>query len=158
MKSPSKFKKDYYAGALMMLIGLSAVVAAIPYRIDSLARMGPGFFPCAIGVLMAITGMLIAISARSQDEPAAPMPGHLHGMPDLRGAVCIILSILAFIGFGEYLGLVPATFAIVFISAMGDRSNSFVQSVVLAIGMSVIAAVVFWWALKLQMPLFKWGV
>ena len=153
----SQFKKDYYAGALMVLIGVSACAASVPYRIESLARMGPGYFPFAIGVLMAITGLLIAISARGQDAPAEPMPGHLHGMPDLRGAFCIILSILAFIGFGQYLGLIPATFAIVFISAMGDRSNTVVRSAILAVAMSAIAAVVFWWALQLQFPLFKWG-
>ena len=153
----SQFKKDYYAGGLMVLIGVSACAASVPYKIDSLARMGPGYFPFAIGVLMAITGLLIALSARSQDVPPEPMPGHLHGMPDLRGAICIILSILAFIGLGQYLGLIPATFAIVFISAMGDRSNTVVKSLILAVGMSVIATVVFWWALQLQMPLFKWG-
>jgi hypothetical protein len=153
----SQFKKDYYAGGLMVLIGVSACAASVPYKIDSLARMGPGYFPFAIGVLMAITGLLIALSARSQDVPPEPMPGHLNGMPDLRGAICIILSILAFIGFGQYLGLVPATFAIVFISAMGDRSNTVVKAAILAVAMSAIAAVVFWWALQLQMPLFKWG-
>jgi hypothetical protein len=157
MKSPSQFKKDYYAGALMVLIGLGACTASVSYKIQTLARMGPGYFPFAIGVLMVITGVLIAISARGQDAPPPPMPGHLHGMPDLRGAACIIASIVAFIGFGEYLGLVPATFAVVFISALGDRTNTVGKSLILAVGMSVIATVVFWWALQLQMPLFKWG-
>ena len=50
-----------------------------------------------------------------------------------------------------------ATFAIVFISTLGDRKNTVKQAFVLSIGMSVIAVVVFWWALQLQLPLFRWG-
>ncbi|MFP3711527.1 tripartite tricarboxylate transporter TctB family protein, partial [Paraburkholderia sp. SIMBA_009] len=48
-------------------------------------------------------------------------------------------------------------FAIVFISALGDRKNTVKQAFVLSLGMSVIAVVVFWWALQLQLPLFRWG-
>ena len=79
-------------------------------------------------------------------------------MPDLRGGICIILGVLAFLLFGVYGGLVPATFAIVFISALGDRSNAVVQSVLLARAVCMVAIVVFWWGLQLQMPLFQWGM
>jgi hypothetical protein len=158
VKGLHKLKKDYYAGALMIVVGLGAVYASVAYRLGTLARMGPGFFPCAIGVLMAITGVLIALTARSETGPAAPVSGHVpKGMPDLRGGICIILGILAFLAFGKYFGLIPATFAIVFISALGDRSNSVVQALLLSLAMCVIAAVVFWWALQLQLPLFRWG-
>ncbi|MNI53324.1 Tripartite tricarboxylate transporter TctB family protein [compost metagenome] len=78
-------------------------------------------------------------------------------MPDLRGSVCIILGILAFLLLGEYGGLLPATFAIVFISALGDRKNTIKQAILLSVAMSAIAVVVFWWALQLQLPLFRWG-
>ncbi|XAH25884.1 tripartite tricarboxylate transporter TctB family protein [Xylophilus sp. GW821-FHT01B05] len=157
MKSPSHFKKDYYGGALMVLVGLGATYASVQYRLGTLAHMGPGFFPCAIGVLMVVCGVLIAASARSDTAPAAPAVGHAHGMPDMRGAICIILGVLAFLLFGEYLGLLPATFAIVFISAMGDRSNSWLQALLLSLAMMAVATIVFWWALQLQLPLFKWG-
>ena len=78
-------------------------------------------------------------------------------MPDIRGGICIILGILAFLLFGEYGGLLPATFAIVFISALGDRDNTLTEALLLSLAMSFIAVVVFWWALKLQLPLFQWG-
>jgi len=153
-----RLKKDYYGGALMILVGLAAAVASTNYHLGELSRMGPGFFPCAIGVLMAITGALIAISAGPDEEGASPVAvGHAHGMPDVRGAVCIIVATLAFLFLGEYTGLLPATFAIVFISALGDRLNTVKQALLLSIGMCAIAVVVFWWALQLQIPLVKWG-
>ena len=158
----SKFKKDYYGGALLIVVGLAAVYAGVGYRVGEPAHMGPGFFPVALGALLALTGLLIAISARGDKsgggggEGAAP---HRHpgGMPDLRGCICIVLGILAFLLFGEYGGLLPATFAIVFISALGDRDNTLTEALLLSLAMCFIAVVVFWWALKLQLPLFQWG-
>jgi hypothetical protein len=161
MKTPSNFKKDYYGGALMVLIGLMAVYAGVSYRVGTMRNMGPGFFPVAVGALLVLTGMLIALAARvdnAGDKPsAAPGHGHGHGMPDLRGGACIIGGVLTFLLFGKYGGLVPATFAIVFISALGDRKNSLKQAVLLALAMCMIAVVVFWWALQLQLPLFQFG-
>ena len=154
----TKFKKDYYGGALMVLIGASSVYASMGYRIGTLSQMGPGFFPAAVGTLMVFVGILIALSARGdkpkEDHGANPHPT---SFPDLRAGFCIILSILAFILFGHYGGLLPATFAIVFISGLGDRTNTVLQVLLLSIVMCLVAAVVFWWALQLQLPLFQWG-
>ena len=158
MKPPGHFKKDYYGGALMVVIGVAAAYAATGYHLGTLARMGPGFFPFALGVLLALIGVAIAASARGNDPPkAGGSHGHSHALPDARGTICIVLGILAFLVLGKWGGLLPATFAIVFISALGDRSNRLKHALLLAVAMSVIAAVVFWWALQLQMPLFQWG-
>ena len=151
-------KKDYYGGALMILIGLSAVYASVQYNIGSLSHMGPGFFPCAVGALLAIVGLLIAVAAGDEvNQAKKPVMGHSHEIPDMRGAICIVASVLAFIFLGQYFGLLPATFAIVFISALGDRENKVKHALILSVAMMIVAAVVFWWALQLQMPLFKWG-
>ncbi|MES2186937.1 MAG: tripartite tricarboxylate transporter TctB family protein [Pseudomonadota bacterium] len=158
MKLPTHINKDYYGGALMALVGVASVVAGIQYNIGTLQRMGPGFFPCAVGALLTATGVAIAASARMDKEPAKPVAGHTsHELPDLRGALCIIAGVVAFLVLGNYCGLLPATFAIVFISAMGDRSNTVMQSLVLSSAMMIVATVVFWWALQLQIPLLKWG-
>lgn len=162
LRPASKFKKDYYGGALLIVIGLAAVYAGVGYRVGELAHMGPGFFPVALGALLALTGLLIAVSARGEKPAAgaseeAVSHGHPGGMPDIRGGVCIILGILAFLLFGEYGGLLPATFAIVFISALGDRDNTLTEALLLSLAMCFIAVVIFWWALKLQLPLFQWG-
>ncbi|KIQ30549.1 tripartite tricarboxylate transporter TctB [Variovorax paradoxus] len=144
---------------MLVVIGLAAVYAGVGYRVGELAHMGPGFFPVALGGLLALTGLLIALSARGE-EPAsseAASHGHPTGMPDLRGGICIIVGILSFLLLGEYGGLLPATFAIVFISALGDRDNTLTEALLLALAMCFIAVVVFWWALKLQLPLFQWG-
>jgi hypothetical protein len=58
---------------------------------------------------------------------------------------------------GTYGGLLPATFATVFIAAMGDRKNRTWEALLLAAAMTLVCLVVFWWLLRVQLPLFQWG-
>ena len=145
--------KDYYGGALMIAIGLAAIIQGRQYPIGTLSRMGPGFFPVALGAILAFTGLAIVVSARfaarKAEETALP--------PEWRGWLCIGLSIIAFVVLGRYGGLVPATFAIVFIAALGDRQNTILAATVLALSIVVICIAVFWWALQMNFALFAWG-
>jgi hypothetical protein len=145
--------RDYYGGALMILIGLGAVIQGRQYPIGTLSRMGPGFFPVALGAILAFTGLAIIATARftTTKVEATPLP------PEWRGWFCIGLSIVAFVVLGKYGGLVPATFAIVFISALADRENTLLSATVLALATVAVSIVVFWWALQMNFALFGWG-
>lgn len=151
----NKYNRDYYGGGLMLLFGVSAIWAGMSYRIGSLVRMGPGFFPVALGVILALTGVAIMIGAAA----AAAVPGEKEEnlRPEWRGWICISLSIVAFVILGEYGGLLPATFAVVFISALGDRQNTIKSALLLSIVMCALCVVIFWYALQVQFPLFRWG-
>lgn len=141
--------KDYYGGALIILIGLVCAYGGSRYPIGTIQRMGPGFFPTAIGVLLAAVGLMIALSAgpdKTDGKTKAPL--------DLRGPLCIIGGLLAFAVLGSYGGLVPATFAVVFISAMGDRQNSVKSAALLASGVTITGVILFWWLLQIELPLF----
>ncbi len=144
-------RRDYYAGGLMILLGLGAILKGSSYDIGSLREMGPGFFPVAVGVIMALAGLGIAFTtvavAARDEKPRA----------EWRGWICILLGILAFIVLGNHGGLVPATFATVFIAALGDRKNSLRDALLLALAMCAVAVVIFWWALQVQLPLFQWS-
>lgn len=148
------YNRDYYGGGLMFLLGVGAVNKGMTYKIGTLSRMGPGYFPVAVGVVLAFMGILIALGAKRSAQSGEVMQ---HRPPEWRGWICIILSNIAFLVLGEYGGLVPATFAVVFISALGDRENTLKGTFLLALSMVAIAVVVFWWALQMQFPLFRWG-
>ncbi|QRX81086.1 tripartite tricarboxylate transporter TctB family protein [Glaciimonas sp. PAMC28666] len=149
----NKYNKDYYGGGLMMLLGLGAVVQGRTYNIGTLSKMGPGFFPVALGTLLMLVGAAIALTAKNSASAAEEK----YVRPEWRGWICIALSIVAFVVLGKYGGLLPATFAIVFIAAMGDRKNSLKSAFLLSSAMVAVCVVIFWWALKLQFPLFQWG-
>jgi hypothetical protein len=148
----SKRGRDYLGGVLMIALGLGAAIQGSTYRIGTLSRMGPGFFPVALGAILALAGLAIAITARFERDAvdAKPLP------PEWRAWFCICAGIIAFVVLGKYGGLIPATFAIVFVSALGDRENSLLAAAILALACIVVAVVVFRFALQLQFPLFQW--
>ena len=48
----SEKRRDLYAGGLVFLIGSGAAIIGSKYTIGSLTKMGPGFFPAALGVVL----------------------------------------------------------------------------------------------------------
>jgi hypothetical protein len=146
-----KDRTDYYGGALIMLIGLGAFLGASDYRIGSLRHMGPGFFPAVLGAIMVICGVLIAVHGASPREGAS-----VRRKEEWRGWLCILSGLVSFIVVGHYVGLLPATFSIVFLTALGDRKNSLKAATVLSVSMCLVATIVFWWVLQLQFPLIAW--
>jgi hypothetical protein len=149
----TKYNRDYYAGALMLAIGLGAAWLGNDYHVGTLNHMGPGFFPVALGALLALCGLVIAVGAKASVSPEADEDR----APEWRGWGCIVAGIAAFVLFGHYGGLLPATFSLVFISAMGDRDNTVKGALLLSAALCAVCVVVFWWGLKMQFPLFQWG-
>lgn len=151
MQIASKSSKDLLGGALMTIIGLASVGGGLRLNVGTLVHMGPGFFPVAVGVILSFIGVVIALTGlRNGGSTIASIK------PDWRGWGCIVAAMVAFVVLAAYGGLVPATFAVVFISALGDRKNSLRQSLLLALAMVVVSVLVFRWGLKLQLPLFGW--
>ncbi len=148
-----KMRKDHIGGGLMFVIGTAAALQGTTYQVGTLSRMGPGYFPVALGTILALIGAAIFVVA-GVGEGRAPKEKR---PPEWRAWMHIGLSVAAFMVIGLYGGLVPATFAIVFISALADRQNSVKDAILLSAAMTVIAVIVFWWALQLPFPLFRWG-
>ncbi|MFF7400408.1 tripartite tricarboxylate transporter TctB family protein [Achromobacter sp. NPDC008082] len=151
----SAVRREAWAAGTMIVLGLGAIAQASTYTLGSLARMGPGMFPAILGVLLVFLGLIIAKMAASPvaaEEDAEEIPP-----PEWRGWGCIIGGLLAFILVGKFGGLVPATFVLVFISAMGDRQHTWRSAAALAVGVTILGVAVFSWALQLQFPLFRWG-
>jgi hypothetical protein len=147
-----RINKDYYGGALMILLGLGAMAEGTRYHLGTLRRMGPGFFPAAVGALLVLCGILIALEGLARGNISDGT-----GRPEWRGWLCIAGGILAFILLGKYAGLLPATFGIVLLSALGDRQNTLKGALILAVAVCAVAVAVFWWALGIQFPLLTWG-
>ncbi len=74
--------------------------------------------------------------------------------PDTRGAVAIIGGLFAYLIITRFGGMVAGTFALVFISAMGDRTQTFQGAVVLAAVVTGAGLALFVWGLQMHLPLW----
>lgn len=159
MTSRRWLNKDSVGAGLMMLLGGAIVYAGFGYGVGSFEHMGSGFVPVAIGVGLMAIGLLLGIVAMlTSGEGGSSHAQHMNlsGWPDLRGGICILGGVVAFVVLGEHGGLVPATFASVFISALGDRQNSVRDALLMSCALVVLALVIFKWALDVQMPALSW--
>jgi hypothetical protein len=147
-------KRDFYAGSLMMLFGLVMALKGPSYRLGTLMHMGPGFMPTALGVVLVFLGLLIigsaAVTPASEDERI--LPEH----PEWWGWACILAGPLFFIFFGSYGGMIPGTFACVFVSALGDRTATLKSSFVLASAITAFGVGLFHYLLQVPMPMLAW--
>jgi len=155
-----KWTKDHVGGTLLVAVGLAVVVAGVGYGVGSLRHMGPGFFPVALGALLALVGAALLAGARRAGAVATAAPvemAHLAGpVVQWRGWACIVAGVLAFVVLGEHGGLVPASFVSVFVAALGDRRNGVGAAAALAAALTALGVIVFHAWLHLQLPLFTW--
>ena len=140
----------------MMLIGLGASLEGLTYKLGTLTHMGPGFFPVALGVILVVLGMLIAATAVA-GRPAGDQ-GTLSKRSEWWGWFCIIAGPILFIILGLYGGMVPAAFACVFVTALGDRTATLKGSLTLAAAVTAFAVLLFYYLLRIPFPLFRWGL
>jgi Tripartite tricarboxylate transporter TctB family len=146
-------KRDYYAGGLMLLIGVGAAVTGTGYKFGTLARMGPGFMPVVLGVVLAFLGLLIAGTALGSSEPDDKK--FLPDNPQWLGWLCILSGPVLFIILGQYGGMIPAVFACVFVCALGDKTATYKSSTVLAACVTVFGVLLFHYLLNIPFPLLR---
>jgi len=153
-------KRDFYAGGLMVLLGLGVALKGwSSYRLGTLMHMGPGFLPTALGVILTLLGIAIAgfatsapVAADEDAERILPQP------PQWWGWFCILAGPALFVICGRYFGLVPATFACVFVAALGDRTATLKSSLVLAAIVTVFGVALFSYLLQIPLPVLTWRI
>jgi hypothetical protein len=163
-------KRDFYAGGLMILLGLGITLKGMTYRLGptvegdffaklhaALMHMGPGFFPTSLGILLALMGIAIAAPALSPAHVSEHGESILPENPQWWAWFCILMSPVLFIIFGRYFGMAPGTFACVFIAALGDRNATWKSTIVLSTVVTVFGVGLFSYFLQVPMPIFTWG-
>ena len=148
-------KKDFYAGGVMVLLGAGVTLNSTTYNLGSLMHMGPGMFPFLLGIVLTFVGLMIfgtgLVTPLGEDERILP------DSMEWRGWGCILAGPICFIIFGQFFGLMPATFMCVFVSALGDRTATLKKSAILATGVTLAGTALFSYVLKIPFPLFRWG-
>jgi heme A synthase len=150
-------KRDFYAGGLMVLLGLFIAVKGTTYRAGTLMHMGPGFLPTALGVLLVLLGITIAVAALAPAGDASEENQNiLPESPQWWAWFCILMSPILFIVFGRFFGMIPGTFACVFIAALGDKNATWRGTFVLATVVTAFGVGLFSYFLQVPMPVLTW--
>jgi hypothetical protein len=140
--------KDFWSGIMFLALGLGfALVAYFNYPLGRGARMGPGYFPFWIGVLLAILGAVITFkSLLTQGGPI--------GSFTWKGMFWVTLAIVLFGLLLRPLGLVGAGLVLIVLSSIPSGEFKLKEVILLWAILAVLCASVFVWGLKLPIPLW----
>lgn len=153
-----KSQKDFFSGLMFAIIGGAFAWGATSYSVGTGARMGPGYFPLLLGILLAILGAFTVFYSLVEHTEDGDKVGKFVWRPIVyvlgaNVAFGILLAGLPSLGIPA-MGLIVAIFALVIIaSKAGDRFN-LKEVLILATVLSVGSYMAFIMLLKLQMPVW----
>lgn len=153
-----KSQKDFLSGLMFMGIGVAFAIGATTYTVGEAARMGPGYFPLMLGVLMAVLGLVITFKSLVVETVGGDKIGRWAWRP-------LFFIIFANVVFGILLGGLPsinlpsmgmiiAIYALAFISSAAEAGAKFKNTFILATVLALGSYIAFILALKLQFPVW----
>jgi hypothetical protein len=153
-----KSQKDFFSGLMFMGVGAAFAWGATGYTIGDGARMGPGYFPLALGVLLAFLGSIITFKALVVETVDGDKVGKLAWKP-------LFFIILANLVFGacigglpliglKPLGLIIGIYLLTFIASLAGEEFAFKPVLILATILALMSYLAFIVLLKLQFPVW----
>ena len=153
-----KSQKDFFSGLMFTVVGASFAYGATNYSIGSGGRMGPGYFPLLLGVILAILGSAIMFKALVVETQDGEKIGKWAWKP-------LFFIIAANLLFGILLGglpsmgipamgLVAAIFGVTIVASLAGDSFNLKEVLILSVVLSIGSYLAFIMLLKLQFPVW----
>ena len=141
-------QRDFGAGIMYMVIGLFFTVIATQYPMGTAAKMGPGYFPFYLGILMTLLGLLVLIKSMGAKAAIESIPKfNWKIMAQITGSVVLYGLLLPRMGF------LVAVVVLVLVSASASKEFTWKGSLLNAGFLVIFTYSVFVVGLKLRFPL-----
>ncbi|MDB5955822.1 tripartite tricarboxylate transporter TctB family protein [Ramlibacter sp.] len=153
-----KSQKDFFSGLIFMAAGIAFAWGATSYTVGRSDRMGPGYFPLMLGVLLTAIGLFVTFQALVVETEDGEKIGGAAWKPLLFiiGANVVFGVLLG--GLPKFgipaMGLVLAIFALTFIAALAGKEFKLKEVAILAVALAVGSYLAFIVLLKLQFPVW----
>ena len=153
-----KSQKDFFSGLMFTAVGVAFAWGATKYSLGTGARMGPGYFPTMLGVLMAILGGVITFKAMVVETEDGDKVGSWAWKPLLFIIAAnllfgLMLGGLPSIKFPAF-GLIVAIYVLTFVASLAGDEFNFKEVAVLATILAIMSYLAFIVLLKLQFPVW----
>jgi len=154
-----KSQKDFFSGLMFTVVGAAFAYGATGYSVGTGGRMGPGYFPLLLGVILAVLGAIIMFkSLVSQAHPDGDKIGKWAWKP-------LFLIIAANVLFGVMIGglpsmglppmgLIAGIFALTIVASLAGDSFKLKEVLILSVILSIGSYAAFILLLKLQFPVW----
>ncbi len=151
-------QKDFFSGLMFAVVGGGFAWGANSYEVGEAARMGPGYFPLMLGILLAVLGVIITFQSFTKGGPTGDKIGAFAWRPlgfvlGANLAFGALLVGLPSIGFPA-MGLIVAIYALVFIASLAQPGMQFKPTLILATVLAAGSYGAFVKMLSLQFPVW----
>jgi putative tricarboxylic transport membrane protein len=138
--------RDFWTGVVYVGVGAAAVVIARGYGLGTSLRMGPGYFPTALGAVLVGIGLVSLLRAWLRDgSPIGPVR--------LTGVLTICGATLAFGLLVRGAGVIVALPLLVILSARASTHFRWRPTLLLAAGLTAFCVAVFLKGLGVPLPI-----
>ncbi|MDO9201866.1 MAG: tripartite tricarboxylate transporter TctB family protein [Hydrogenophaga sp.] len=144
-----KDMQDVLGGLGLAALGVFAAVYAQRYEFGDLNRMGAGYFPVTLGVLLTVLGLMIAVPAFFRSGPAIQVKWKTFAL--------VMASIVAFALTLKVLGLILATMLSVVLATLADNDTRWKGRLMIAVGVAAVTYLVFGLGLSMILPIWPWS-
>ncbi len=149
-----KSERDFFAGLMFMAVGGAFAWGATSYTVGTGARMGPGYFPLLLGVVLALLGAFIVFESLVVDTEDGEKIGKFAWKPlgfiiGANLAFGILLGGLPSVGIPA-MGLIVGIYALVFIASLAGDHFRPKEIAILATILAILSYLAFIKLLKLQ--------
>jgi hypothetical protein len=144
--------KDFLSGLHFLFLGGIGWWMARDYPFGSALRMGPGYFPTVLSVIVLIAGIWFVIKGVRSDDM-------VKGNWSIRALIVLPLATCIFGILMEEGGFVPAMIGLCIVSAASGKEFKWLEVILLTIGLTISCAAGFIYGLGLPYPMIKglWG-
>jgi len=142
-------QKDFASGLMFMLVGFGFSFVARGYSMGTAAKMGPGYFPFWLGIVLAILGALVlwgSLSSKGEEDQLARW--------DIKTLLWILGAVVLFGLLLKPLGMVLSVIVLVLASSMASHEFSWKGAILNAVILVVISMGAFVYGINLQMPVW----
>lgn len=153
-----KSQKDFFSGLMFMSVGIAFAWGASTYNIGEGARMGPGYFPLVLGILLAAIGAFVTFQSLVVETEDGEKIGKIAWKPlffiiAANVVFGILLGGLPRLGIPSF-GLIVGIYALVFIASMAGDEFRWKEVLVLATVLAIGSYLAFVKLLSLQFPVW----
>ncbi|MDK3022598.1 tripartite tricarboxylate transporter TctB family protein [Cupriavidus taiwanensis] len=142
-------QKDFASGLMFILVGFGFSWVARGYSMGTAAKMGPGYFPFWLGIVLALLGVLVlfgSLSSKTEEDSLARW--------DIKTLLWILGSVVLFGLLLKPLGMVLSVLVLVLVSSMASHEFSWKGAILNAVILVLISLGAFVYGINLQMPVW----
>ena len=143
--------KDLSAGLMFIVVGGMFAIGANQYPMGTAVRMGPAYFPSVLGWILVALGLIVFVRSFYMDDDEVMRKTNYRPLLLVIGAVFVFAFLL------DKAGLVIASFALMFISALGGWDFKWKEQLINAVFMTAVNVGIFYYGLGLPFKLFPWS-